>query len=302
VQVSANHGSRFFRQAAFVACLFCFFSSATDSLFAQPRRYRPAPNYVQLGRPDPAEGKRIIDEFRQLGLAGEYYWEFELRAMPRRGEERTVQGRLWGGRNDRGPITRVVLAPGVVAAERRLLIQNGPQSAIWSWRSGQGDTVSPLPLGALFDPLADTDLTAFDLQMPYLYWNDFIFEGVAKMRGRPAYSFLLYPPAEVAAQKPELTGVRVYLDTQFKAPVQSELIGAEGRILKSMSVLDVKRVDDQSIVKSVDVRNEETRNKTRFSVTGAAMGLDFSTSLFEPASLANAVSPPPADRIRRMDQ
>jgi hypothetical protein len=158
--------------------------------------------------------------------------------------------------------------------------------------------VSPLGPDALFDPLAGTDLTAFDLQMPFLYWNDFVFEGLARVRGRPAHVFLMYPPAEVSARRPELTGVRVYLDTQFNALVQAEQIGVENRSLKSITILDLKKVDEQWIPKSIDVRDELTRNKTRFAVTGAALGLDLLPTLFESEFLANAIQPPPAGRIR----
>jgi len=175
-------------------------------------------------------------------------------------------------------------------------VQNGPQSALWSWRPGS--SVSQLGIDALFDRLADTDLTPFDLQMPFLYWNDFVFEGVARLRGRPAHVFLMYPPAEITARQPGLTGVRVYLDTQFNALVQAEQIGADNRLLKSITILDLKKVDEQWIAKSTDVRDEETRNKTRIAVTGAAVGLDLLTALFEPASLGETVQPPSAGRIR----
>jgi hypothetical protein len=146
--------------------------------------------------------------------------------------------------------------------------------------------------------LAGTDLTAFDLQMPFLFWSDFVFEGLARVRGRPAHVFLLYPPAEVTGRRPDLTGVRVYLDTQFNALVQAEQIGAENRTLKSITILDLKKVDEQWIPKSIDVRDELTRNKTRFAVTGAAVGLDLLATLFEPAALADPVLPPPTGRIR----
>ena len=69
--------------------------------------------------------------------------------------------------------------------------------------------------------------------MSFLYWTDFVYEGVARVRGRPAHSFLLYPPADVAAARPELTGVRVLLDTQFQQLVQAEQLGAKGASVKT---------------------------------------------------------------------
>ena len=284
-----------------LACLVVFGALLAGSAFAQSRQYRPPAHYVQIGKPDQAEGRKILEEFRRKGISGDYYLEFSLRVLPRRGDERVVQGRMWGGRNDQGPVSRVILQPGVTGAERRLLVQNGPQSVLWAWPDAGGQ-VAPLGAAALFAPLADTDLTAFDLQMPFIYWNDFVFEGVEPVRGRPAHVFLLYPPAAISAQKPDLAGVRVYLDTQFGALVQAAQIGTENQTLKSITVLDLKKVDDQWIVKTIEVRDEKTRNKTQFAITGAALNLDFSGGLFEPAALSDAISPPAASRIRRMGE
>jgi len=220
--------------------------------------------------------------------------------MPRRGEERSVPARLWMGRNDKGPIWRLELNPVDPANQHRLLVQNGPQSALWSWRPGAVSRTEPLGVDSLFERLGDTDFTAFDLQMPFLFWNDFVFEGVARVRGRPAHVFLLYPPAEITARRPQLTGVRVYLDTQFNALVQSEQIGVENSLLKSITILDLKKVDDQWIPKAIDARDEETRNKTRFAVTHVATGQAFPSMVFEPAVLAETLQPPPPGRLRNV--
>ena len=291
----AARSNHFIRQVASAACLL-FFLTVGIAGYGQTKTYRPPPSYVQFGKPDQAEGRRILEDFRQRGLPADMFLEFELVVMPRRGDERMVPARLWTGRNDKGPIWRLELNPDDATAQQRLLVQNGPQSALWSWRPGVA--VGSLGLDALFEPLAGTDLTAFDLQMPFLYWNDFVFEGLARVRGRPAHVFLLYPPTEITARRPELTGVRVYLDTQFNALVQAEQIGVENRSLKSITILDLKKVDEQWIPKSIDVRDEETRNKTRFAVTGAALGLDLLPTLFEPATLADPIQPPPAGRVR----
>jgi len=268
---------------------------------AQGKGYSPPPQYLQLGKPDQEEGRRVIAEFRQMGLAaGDFFWEFDLHILPRRGPERVQHGQMWGTRNAQGALTRVVLKD-EAGVERRLLVQYGPQPAIWSWQPGAAGT-QRLGLAEQFLPLAQTDLTPFDLQTPFLFWNDFTFEGVARLRGRPAHRFLFLPPPAVVAAYPALTGVRVSLDTQFHAPVETELIGGGGRVLKTVSLLELKKTQDQWIVKTIDFRDEATRNKTRFTVTGAALGLTFAPALFEPAALADDVQPPPAERIVRFGE
>jgi hypothetical protein len=261
---------------------------------------RPPTSYAQFGKPDQNEGRKVIEDFRRQGIAAPYYLDFSLRVMPRRGPEKLYHGEMRGARNDQGTISRLSLRPAgnlTDTGELRLLIQNGPAPAVWRWIPAQPSTVTRLAVGELFQPVGETDLTAFDLQMPFLYWPDFTYEGLAKLRGRPAHQFLMYPPDDMLRLYPTLTGVRVYLDTQFNALVQAELIGEKNQVIKSITVLDLRKVKDQWIVESLDLRDETTHNKTRFEVQGAALNLDFVGTLFEPESLKDVVAPLPHDQV-----
>jgi len=243
-----------------------------------------------------------MERVRQ-GIAGNYYFEFQLRVMPRRGEERVISGRLWGGRNESGSVSRVALTPDKAnpSGERRLLIQSGRNAALWRWDAG--GEVKPLCLASPFEAvLADTDLTAFDLQMPYLYWENYSYEGLTRFRGRPTHMFVMLPPTDFSAKYHDLTGVRVFLDTQYNALVQTEILGAGKAVLKTVSLVDLKKVGEQWIPKTFDIRDEKTRNKTRFDVLAAAMDVDFSRMLFEPAQLSEAIRPPLEARLTRFDQ
>lgn len=268
-------------------------------LHAQPKRIRPQTQYLQIGQPDQAEGRRILDDFRQRGIEGDYYWEFELRVMPRGGDDKRIPGRMWGGRNEKGAVSRIVLWPGD-PREQRMLVQIGPESASWVWRAGDPlNAIRPVTGASWFEPLAGTDVSLFDLQMPFIHWPDFQFEGVVRRSNRPAHVFVFYPPAEVADQRPELAGVRVYLDTAYHALVQFELIGANGAPLKTLRLASFIQVDNRWIVKEGDFRDDTTRDKTRFEVTAAAMGLELEPSLFEPQTLDKA-QPPPAGDLRTL--
>jgi hypothetical protein len=266
---------------------------------AQQKGFRPLPRYAQTVAPDQEEGRRILDQFRQLTEAGEGYFNFEFRILPRRGEERRVAGLLWRGVDGDAPATRIVVNPGNAQAEQRWLVRGGTAPGLWTWRPTSPDQVEQLGESALFDALAGTDVTAFDLQMPFLYWNEFVFEGVTRVRGRTVRVFLLYPPAEFAARNARLGGVRVYLDLEYGAMVQAEQLDGEGRALKAMTVIDLKKVGGRWIVKSIDLRNEATRDKTRFGVTGAAVEATFSSRVFLPEALVEVI-PPPA-RVERVN-
>lgn len=272
-------------------------SIALIDVAAQSQRFRPAPNYVAGGKADQVEGGALLETFRRQGIAGTYWLDFELRVMPRRGPERRVAGQLLGTRGENGPVTRLTL-PGLAGAnsEQRWLIQGGSRPAAWAWQPGETQARA-LTAADSFLPVGETDLTLFDLQMPFLYWTDFVYEGLAKIRGRPAHSFVLYPPAELAGQRPQLTGVRVSLDTQFGALVQAELLGETGKATKTITILDLKKVGEQWLVREIDLRNVVTRDKTRFTVKGAALNLRLPVTTFDAGALAREAPAIPAAAI-----
>lgn len=267
---------------------FFLFATLAVSAMAGPQTISPAP-LRQFGKPDPAEARAALDELRRLGIAGSYYLEFELRILPRRGDERDIPGRIWGMQGRLGPIARVELGSGTGAV--RWLIQRGPEAAVWRYDGSGG--VRKLGVAELFQPLMpDTYFTPFDLEMPYVYWARFTYEGLERFNGRPTYMIVLQPPEDFARKFPALAGLRLHLDTQYDAPVQTELLGANSVVTKTITVVDLKKVGDQWIVKTIDARDEATRNKTRLNFTAATMKVDFAEALFEPARLAQEVRPP----------
>lgn len=268
---------------------------ASAIAFAAPPPSGPS-SLAQVGKPDAQESARILEQFRRSGWHG--YVEFDLHALPRRGDEVVYHGKLWGGQNQHGAITRIEVtdASGV---SHRFLLQNGEQPATWAVVK---DKVVQLGGDAVFQPLmTGVEITPFDLQMPYLYWPGANVESIARVRGRPAYVFAFLPPAGFPALNPPLKLVHAYFDAQFNAPVQIELVGAR-QVLKTMSLVDLKKVGEQWIPHSFDLRNEATRDKTRFEVTAVALNVDFADAVFAPASLNETIRPPAADRIIRLER
>ena len=264
---------------------------------AAPANQLP-PDLAQTGRPSPAEAQKIIEQFQQAGIAGEYYLEFDLRVLPRRREEHTLHGKLWGGRNDQGAITRISVLD-ASGKESRFLLQNGARAAMWSFVDGR---LGQPAAEAWFEPLvAGVEIAPFDLQMPFFYWSDFTVENLVRVSGRPTQVFLFRPPVSFAKQHAAISGVRAYLDTQYNAPVQTELIGAAGRVVKTLSLIEIKRVGNQPIPRTIDVRNDTTRDKTRFQVTAAALALELPETVFQPAALATEIKSPAPERIVRFD-
>ncbi|MBC7367282.1 MAG: hypothetical protein H7343_10815 [Undibacterium sp.] len=256
------------------------------------------PPLAQTGKPDAAGARALLERFRASGPSGDYYLEFELHALPRRGDEKVYRGKLWGARNDQGAITRVEVAD-AAGKIHRWLLQNGAAAAVWT-RVAAGPA-QPAPDNALLTPLIPgVELSAFDLLMPYLYWPDFELTRIERIRGRPAHTFIFRAPSSFAKSHPKFSSVRAYLDTQFNALMQAERLDANGQVLTTFSLGELKKIGEQWMIKSIDLRNEASRDKTRFLVTAVALGLDFGPTLFEPARLGEDVNPPRADLLVRL--
>lgn len=247
---------------------------------AAQSRHRPPPRYLGGHQPDQAEGARILEDMRTIALVGSYYQEFELRVLPRKGDGRRIAGRSFGNVNAHGPITRIELFPTPTTPDV-WLVQNGRQPTVWRLAAADGPAVAVQGADVL-QPLAGTTLSAADLQIPFMYWTDFIFEGRERFRGRPAFIFLLFPPPEQAAAYPGIGGARVFLDTQYRAPLQAQWVNEAGDALKTITILDLKKLGESWIVKSFEVRDETTRDKTRFLVTAVALNVTLPDALFSP--------------------
>jgi hypothetical protein len=122
--ISGKDAPAIFRRAFFI-----LIAATSEAIAAAPPS--APPELAQIGKPDAAEAQRILTQFREAGIAGEYFLEFDLIELPRRGDEKLFRGKLWGGRNEQGAIVRVALRD-ADGHEHRLLVQNGPQAAVWS--------------------------------------------------------------------------------------------------------------------------------------------------------------------------
>ena len=253
-----------------------------------PTATSPA-DLAQIGLPDAQGAARFLERFRSRVNAENFYMEFDLTALPRKGEETVYRGRLWAGRTAEGPVNRFAIMDSQ-GVSHVLLVQSGPGASVWRLEGGHA---VPVGIEVLFGPLVPgLQMTAFDLQMPFFSWPEAKLASITRIRGRPAYQFIFSPPESFQKARSELKAVRAYLDTEYAAPVQIEYVGADTRTIKTWSLVDLKKVGDRWTVKDLDVRNEVTRDKARFSATAIAFGDFLDGSLFDPARLGEPVSPP----------
>lgn len=292
--ISAAHFTPAVLRRAFFFFLAAALAAGGALRAAQPPVKPPA--LSQAGKADAEEAAEILRQFRQSGVPGQYYLEFELVSLPLRGEEQTFQGRYWGARNEQGAITRVEITD-AAGHKHRLLLQNGEQGAVWRLTEGK---VTKLGTSDLFQPLIPgVEVTPFDVQMPFLYWPDAKLEKLERTEGRPTNVFRFSSPPAFAGG--EVAAARGYLDTQYNALRKSELLDSTNRVLKTFSLLGFKKVQDQYLPKSADYRNDRTRNKTRLVVTAAAVNLELPAATFDSAMLTRDAELPARAKIVRLE-
>jgi len=284
------------RMMVLAGCLLALVSSVCD---AQSRRRPPSTSYAPIGVPDAAEGRRILEASRQIGFGDSFYLEFELRLLPRAGSEVRLPGRWFGTRNATGPITRIEILPKDAAPEI-WLVQGGSSSRVWS-RDADGRAREVTDPGAV---IAGSQVSAIDLQTPFMQWTEFTYEGMTRFRGRPTHVFLLYPPDDQVARFPGVGGVRAYIDTGFNALSQVQWVDEDGTALKTITAGSVRKVPgtDRWIVTVLDVRDDRTRDKTRLVIGAAALDLPLPGELFMPSgALEPAEFVAPDGALRRFE-
>jgi len=250
-------------------------------------------------QPDRAAAAALLEQFRRSIWAEPVYAEFDLRQMPRRGPERVYRGRFWGARTELGPATRIELDIGKGGFTHRFLVQGGPSGGVWA--SDGAGAGAPCEDAAATPLAPGVEMTPFDVvPMPFLYWMDSELVGAERIRGRPANIYIFLPSADFTARNPGIRSVRAYLDTQYDALEQSEIIGPSGSVSKTLTLLELRKVGDRWIPKDLDVRNESTRNKTRLSLTAVAVGVLPDPRALDPSQLGLPLVPPPPSRVIRM--
>ena len=259
----------------------------------QLHAFRAERRVKQMGvhKIDHAEGLKRIEHFRNQRLNGDYSLKFELQHKPRKGKQISYSGILWGTWNTQGPLVRVALwAENPEAAPLNFIIQGGPNPKFW--KSVNGGSFVALKKEEIFEPLLPGLIyTPFDLLSPYAYWDEMDYEGVKRIKGRPAHLFLMSPPEALMQANPELGPVRMALDADFNAIIQADWLTPQGDKARAFKILNIKKTQGEWILKTVDLVDEKSHDKTRFNVTAAALGLSLNPKHYFTPKKARAQAP-----------
>ncbi len=227
----------------------------------------------------------FLESFRAQGLQGDYSFKFLLEHLPRRGKTMRYEGTLWGSWNENGPVSRFAIDSGVAdrgsvpAAAREWIVQNGRQQQIWA-REGMHATFEPIDVTALMEPLFEGVLyRPFDLLMPFIYWDDYEYEGSKAIGTRLTHQFLMKPPEGL--DLPQIDAVRLSLDSEYRALMRIEILDTSGEVLTRFEVESFKKVQGQYIVKRITLGEQASGDRTRFRVTGAVLDLELPVQIFD---------------------
>lgn len=255
----------------------------------------------------PEETVERLEAFRRQRLIGDYYFQFTLKHKVRRGPTIRYEGMMWGSWNHLGPVTRFRIFlnpdPSLSAKEDtdfvELLIQNGSMQQAWI-RPSTEPAFKRLEGAALFQPiLPDFRYSSFDLQMPFIYWGNFTYEGPILLgAGRVAQQFLMHPPKPFIRANGEIGAVRISLDDTYNALWRVEVMDNNREKLSRFSVESFKKIQEQYIVKRITLKDFETGDRMTFEVEAASVGLSLKSGWFDPlASLPPPDTPPVVQRL-----
>ena len=213
-----------------------------------------------------------------------YAFRFRLRHMPRRGDEFSRTGTLYGFALGHG-LSRIDLdSTETEPHSRNFLLQNGLTPRVWVYSSHSRKT-RLLEKEELFNPLIfGMNQSPFDLLMPFVFWNAKYLKS-GKVAGRPSHLYSFTSPQWVESIRPDLTTVVMALDDNYEAPLRIETFGQSNVAERTFILNSLKKVSDHWIVKSLDYKDRQTRSNTRFEVTAAALNLDLDPTLLTAAGL-----------------
>lgn len=233
------------------------------------------------------EASEMWRKFKSSTIAGDYAMSFTITHSPRRGENVEYVGEIFGTRKGDEILTRIRVKK-VEPKDSPIsdfILSNSSRGGI-VWKS-QGDKFVEVPKSDWFKPLVEGLIySPFDLLMPYVNWQS-VYVGGGRI-GQAVYFFDLVPPTKELAK--EISRVRVAITREFNSPAQTEIYGANGDIMKKVTLGSVKKFDGLWVLREMSARDEKTRDKDKLEFRSGAVKTIIDSSVFD--ATKKPVEPP----------
>jgi hypothetical protein len=217
-----------------------------------------------------------------------YSLQFQLRHMPRRGNETVKTGILYGPFLGCGVSRLSVVRDSQKNNFSNFLLKNGEDPKFWNVTSNELQPILISPEESLAPLVQGMNQTAFDLLMPFVFW-DGEYKNSGKVAGRPAHIFSFTCPPWITKVKPHWQNITLALDDAYDAPLRVEILGKSQIAERTLILRKFKKVGNRWIVKEIDCHDRKSRSVTRMTVTSAALGLDLDQALFLPENLVQPI-------------
>lgn len=228
----------------------------------------------------------VVRDLNRTDFHQGYAFRFRLRHMPRRGEEFSRTGTIYGLALGHG-ISRIDIDSQSDASESvNYLLQSGQEPKAWIYLFDQKKSI-PLSDKQLFDPIVSgMNQSPFDLLLSFIFW-EFKYLKSGKVAGRPSHIYSFSPPGWVENARSDIANITLALDDNYQAPLRVETFSKKGASCRTYILNSLKKIDGQWVVKSLDCKDRTNRSTTRFEVTAVALNLDFGSRFFSPLGLSD---------------
>lgn len=128
--------------------------------------------------------------------------------------------------------------------------------------------------------IQSTDVNWLDLTLAFLWWRGGSLAGREDVRGRPA--FIIDIPAPATELPCAYASVRLWIDEQARMLLQAQGFDAEGTLVKMLWVKSFKKIDDQWMIKDLEVQRYPVVHRTKVRVNTVEEVAEFIGHEFDP--------------------